>query len=764
MRRGFEWIADHPLIALGVISLVTVGFLIFIPSLTTDTDFSNYIDKDDPALRAMERAEGRYGDQSLLLIAVENDEGIFNVKTLTKIDRLQRRLEVIRGVDGITGPLNAQVVTGTATEIRVGPAAPDGAVPATPEALDAYRKRVLGSNTLRDYIVSSDGLAATLSIKLRPDADRIAVAKEVVEIVGEENTPPERIYIAGLSYMNVVLAGSMVKDLRVLLPLVILMIVCVLYGSFRSLRGVLLPLLVVSLSTVWALGLMAIFAIPVTIISFILPVILIAIGIAYGIHVLNRYYEEIDSGVDRRTAVVETGLRMVAPVSMAGLTTMAGFLSLLNSLLIPQRQFGLFAAAGVLAAMILSLVLIPAFLSLLSVPKRPVMKKKRGLSEWVFSFLERLVIHHRKAILVFSVALLGGFLAGLPFLQIETSQREFLGGESPVVQAMDAMARHFSGSEQLMIEIDTGEEGGLKEPKVLEQISALQEFLKTQGVRKTIALPDMIREMNQKFHADDPAYFVVPDSRKVISELLFLSTGNLGNMALGNYSAGEVMGLYPLESSAKQVALVRAIEDYLKRHFTGSVRAEMVGPTRVQSRLFSQIALSQLKSLGTSILAAGLIVVFLMSSLVAGLVSLIPLILTVAVNFGVMAYSGTPLNMATLMVSSIAIGIGIDYAIHFISRFRREVALGGSTEQALGITLRTTGRGIAANALALALGFIVLLVSSFKGTREFGLLIAMTMVISATSAFTIIPAILIVWKPRFLTRPDRMRFRNTVTK
>jgi hypothetical protein len=235
-------------------------------------------------------------------------------------------------------------------------------------------------------------------------------------------------------------------------------------------------------------------------------------------------------------------------------------------------------------------------------------------------------------------------------------------------------------------------------------------------------------------------------------------------MALGNYSAGEVMGLYPLESSAKQVALVRAIEDYLKRHFTGSVRAEMVGPTRVQSRLFSQIALSQLKSLGTSILAAGLIVVFLMSSLVAGLVSLIPLILTVAVNFGVMAYSGTPLNMATLMVSSIAIGIGIDYAIHFISRFRREVALGGSTEQALGITLRTTGRGIAANALALALGFIVLLVSSFKGTREFGLLIAMTMVISATSAFTIIPAILIVWKPRFLTRPDRMRFRNTVTK
>jgi len=265
----------------------------------------------------------------------------------------------------------------------------------------------------------------------------------------------------------------------------------------------------------------------------------------------------------------------------------------------------------------------------------------------------------------------------------------------------------------------------------------------------------MVRELNQKFHADDPAYYVIPQDRKLISQLLLLFTfqgGSLGNMTLGDFSAGEVMGLYPMEGSAEQVKLVQEVQEYLNSHFTGSIKAEMVGPTRVHSSLFARIAKSQITSLGASILAVGLIVTFLMGSIVAGLISLIPLALTVVINFGVMAYSGTSLNIATLMVSSIAIGIGIDYAIHFISRFRREVRAGKDGDQALQATIQTTGRGITYNALALALGFAILLVSAFKGMRDFGLLISMTMVISALSAFTVIPAILVTWRPKFLAR------------
>ena len=761
MRKFFSWIAAHPYIVIGIVLLITLGFLAFIPRLRTDTDFSNYIDRTDPTVMAMGRAEARYGAQSLLMVAVENEAGIFNLATLTKIGRLAESFEEIAGVDEVTSPLNAQVITGTEKAIKIGPASPGGAVPETPEEIAVYQERAMASNTVRDYLIATDSQAATVLIKLKIDADQIAVAKEIIAIVKNYDSPPEKVYITGMSYMNVVLSELMGKDLLILLPLVILVIVLVLYFSFWSVRGVLLPLLVVVLSTLWTLGLMAIFDVPVTIISFILPVILMAIGIAYCIHVLNYYYEVVKTGSDRRTAVIETGLHMTAPVSMTGFTTVAGFLSLVNSFLIPQRQFGVVTAIGVCAAMILSLVLIPALLSLLKVPERKAKKDDRGPITWVLSAIERLVIRRRRSVLVLSAILFVAFLAGLPLLQIETSEREFLGDSNPVVEGMELMKRHFSGSEQVMIEIDTGTTDGLLDPAVLNEIVALQGFLQEKGVNKTVSIADLVKEMNQKFHADDAAYYAIPDTPRLVSQLLFffsLQGGSLGNMALRDFSAGEVMGLYSMEGSAQRMNLVREIQTYLDSHFAGSTKAQMVGPTLVQSSLYSQIARSQITSLVTSIIAAGLIVSLLMGSLIAGLISLIPLLLTVVINFGVMAYSGTPLNMATLMVSSIAIGIGIDYAIHLISRFRREVLAGKSMDNALRSTIQTTGRGIAYNAIALAFGFIILLVSSFKGTNSFGLLIAMTMVISALSAFTVIPAILITWRPAFLFRsPWKMR-------
>lgn len=755
MRRFFEAIADHPCVTMGVVLVITLAFLAFIPRLRTDTDFSNYIDRSDPTIVAMERAENRYGSQSLFMVAVENEAGIFNTATLTKIYQMQQRFEEIPSVDEVTGPLNAQVITGTETALSVGPAAANEAVPETAEAMAGYKERAMTSSTVRDYIVASDGQAGVIVIKLKSDAEELAVARQIAAIVKQFDLPPDQIHISGLPYMNLVLAESMGKDLRILLPLVILIIVAVLYASFGSLRGVLLPLLVVSLSTVWALGMMAICNVPITIISFILPVILMAIGIAYCIHVLNRYYEAIAAGMDRRDAVVLTGLHMASPVAMAGLTTMAGFLSLVNSFLIPQRQFGVFTAVGVLAAMALSLVLILALLAVLKVPTKKVHQNDPGMLARSLGVLGRVILRYRRTVLIVAAVLFVAFSAGFPLLRVETSEREFLGEESPVVQAIAVMDRHFSGSEQVMIEIDTGTRDGLKDPAILNKMVELEEFLKRLGVKKTISLADMVAEMNQKFHADDPAYYVIPEDRKLVSQLLLLFTfqgGRLGNMALADFSAGEVMGLYSVAGSAEQVKLAREVQAYLDQRFTGPVRAEMVGPTRVQASLFSCIAKSQMTSLGTSILAAGLIVTLLMASVVAGLVSLIPLALTVAINFGVMAYSQTPLDMATLMVSSIAIGIGIDYAIHFIARFRREYRTKKDAQKALQETFKTTGRGITYNAVALAGGFIILLFSSFKGTNNFGLFIAMTMVISAVSAFTVIPAIFVTACPKFLTR------------
>ncbi len=753
MKKIVEWIVDHSFIIIGFIVFLTIGFGIFLPQLTMETNFKDYLSKEDPAVKAMERAEDRYGSQTFFMIAVKNEDTIFKTSTLEKIKKMSREFEDIVGVEEVTGPLNAQVIIGKEKSLVVSSAAPNGEVPTTEEAMQEYKERVMGSRMIRNRFVAGDGKAAAISIELKKDADQVEAAKGVIDVV-EKYRGPESILISGLPYMNLVLSQSMGRDLRIMLPLVILVIVAVLYLSFWSLRGVLLPLLVVSLSTVWTVGAMAITKVPFTIISFILPVILMAIGIAYCIHVLNKYYEEISHGKSRREAVVETTMMMVSPVSMAGLTTAAGFLSLISSFLIPQRQFGIFTAFGVGIAMLLTLIFIPALLSILKLPQRKMDIKKGPLGK-VLSGFDWLVRRHRKLVLGVAMVIFVVCVIGTLMVRVETSQKEFLGENHPVVKGTEVMDEHFSGSEQVVIEVDTERQDGLKDPAVLKKMVDLEQWLLNKPgvqINKTISITNLVREMNQTFHADDPNFYRIPETQQEAEELLFLFTfggGDLGNMALGNFSAGELIGFYNTMGSSKLVKLKTEVQNYLDENFS-VLRAEMVGGTRLGATLFDKIVTSQITSLVTAILAAGLIVALLMGSLIAGLISLIPLVMTVVVNFGVMGFSNTPLDMATLMISSIAVGIGIDYAIHFISRFKEEYSQGQTPKQSLSSTLHTTGRGITYNAVALTLGFAVLLFSTFKGTANFGLLISMTMVVSAVSAFTIIPAILLTLEPKFL--------------
>jgi len=519
--------------------------------------------------------------------------------------------------------------------------------------------------------------------------------------------------------------------------------VAVLFLSFMNLRGVLIPITVVILSVVIAMGVMALAGFPMTMVSFIAPVLLLAIGIADGIHVLNRYNEEIAAGTPKRKAILRTMSEMKGPVIMTSLTTAAGFLSLLSSFFIPQKQFGLITAVGVLAAMVFSLFLIPAILSILRPPK--VRRKGRVRP------LTRVVIRHRRAVLVIAVLIIAAMAAGLPRLRVETSNEEFLGKDHPAIKILKFVDQHFSGGMQVMVEIDTGRRDGLKD---------LEGFLTQNGVRKTISLTGLVREMNQKFHADDPDYYTIPDDRGLISQLLLLFSfqgGKLGDMALGDFSAGTVLGIYPMGSSADVSRLARTVQGYLDEHFQGDVRARMIGPTILMNRMFTRMTQSQMIGLGTTVVVVGIIVTLLMGSVVAGLIALIPLVLTVAVSMGIMAYTGAPLDLMTLMVSAIAVGIGVDYSIHFISRFRREYRADGDGERALQATIRSVGRGISYNALTVALGFFILVFASFKGTRAFGLEIALTMVVSAISAISIIPAILLEVRPRFLMRPGWKR-------
>lgn len=771
MRRLAGWIVDHPRWVIAGVALLTVGFATLVPQIRFEQDFEAFLPQDDPAVIALQRAEDRYGDQKLFMVAIEADDTIFKPATLAKIREMEERFEQIAEVDEVRGPTNSQVIYGSETAITVSTALSE--IPQTAEELEAYKRRVLGDRLLRGAVVSEEGQAGGILIRLKAgEEDTVGVVSQVVAIA-EQYQGPERIYVGGMPRLNQFISESMKRDLMILFPLMALVIVGVLYLSFNSLRGILLPLATVVLSAIWKVGTMALFGAPFTPFSFIAPIVLLAVGTAYGIHVLNKYCEEAHKdGRTRREILIATITAMISPTAMASLTTLAGFLALLTSTLSPQREFGVFTGVGVLYAAILALTLIPAILALLEAPpkeKRSVLSRllqgRNGLAR-----LAHLVEALPVAILIVAALISVVWAVGLPRLRVETSPKEFLGKEHPVLQALDVLDRHFGGSLQTAIEIDTGRGDGLKEPEVLKKMLALQEFLEQQpGVQRTVSLTNLVRELNQKFHAEDLAYYAIPEDRKLVAQLLLLFTfqgGSLGQMALTDFSSGEVIAVMAWMSSPKIQQLVTNIQKYLDEQFGNgaiasvrasdgsqfSIKAEQVGMSLVFARLISQIQQSQVWSLTASIGISWLIVALLMGSAVAGLLCIIPLVLTIIAKFGVMSYVGLPLDMSTMMIGSIAIGIGIDYAIHFVERYRKEFAHDREARRALEQTLAHTGAGITYNALALMLGFAVLLFSTFKGLNIFGLLIALTMVISSTSAFTVIPAILLLWRPAFLTR------------
>lgn len=773
VNRLIKFAVDRPVWTIIASLIVMIAFLYPIQFLTQETDFAEFMPDDDPIIQLMDEAEARYGRTFGIMVMVLNEESVFNLTTLGKIEAMTDEFEKIPGVIGVTTALNSQVITGTETSLNVQSAAPSGETPQTDEELAEFRTRVEGSRMLEGNVISSNGKASSINIELGVGADEYAVTPLIEEIVESHQGNGDEFFMYGDAYFDTLMSKEMATDTTVLLPLSLLLMVAILFVSFLTLRGVAIPIAVVILSVIVAMGAMALMGFPITMVSFIAPVLLLAIGIADGIHVLNRYNEEVakvkvrldplekrtkeELKAARRQAILDTMADMKGPVVMTSLTTAVGFLSLLTAFFLPQRHFGVVTAIGVLAAMVFSLVLIPALLSVLKLPRiRNINKGLRPMTRFLLAF-ERAIIRFRKLVLIVAVGVLAVMIAGIPMLRVETSNEEFLGRDHPAIQILTFVDEHFSGGMQVSVEFDTGRRDGLKDPAVLNQMIELEEFLVANGVMKTISVTSLVREMNQKFNSDDPAYYVIPDNQSTVSQLLLLFTfqgGSLGDMALGDFSAGTVFGMYSMGSSKDVSVLAVAVQDYLDENFPegGELRVRMIGATTLMHHMFSRMTSSQLVGLATTVVAVTILVSILMGSVIAGLIAAIPLILTVTFSMGIMAYTGAPLDMMTLMVSVIAVGIGVDYSIHFISRFRREYRVDGDATRSLQKTIRHTGRGITYNALTVALGFFILIFASFKGIRMFGMQIALTMAISALSAISVIPAILMQWQPKFLSR------------
>ena len=771
IKRTARWIARHPIWILSGIALITIFFGIFAPQVEFLTDMEKMLPKGNPVIDRFDEAKETFGSQSVILIAMTAPEGgsVFDLATLRKLYDLTAALEALEEeglADDVLSPANMDVVQGTATALVVGPILSH--TPETEEDAQAFRERALSERQIAGNFVLEDGSAALIMVKVAPEVEgnqaKIDQLMQEVEQVLDRFRGPEEFYLTGnppiMYYMNT----YMRQDLGFLLPIVIGVVLVVLLVSFKRLRGMALPLMVVLVAVIWVVGLVSLTGGKLTMVSIFLPILLVAVGSAYGIHVVNDYFERVRSWKEEREELVAQVVEEMAnPVFAAALTTAAGFLTLLSAFLIPIREFGLYSAAGVMFSFILSLTLIPAVLALLPLPKGDKVGSFKVIPDVGTRFAR--AIQKRGAILVLILAavVFGAFLALVPRLSVESNMARYFREDSPVIQGMNFVEDKFGGSVQMSVIVDTGRRDGIKDPAVLKFMDQLQAYMEDQGiVGSTSSLVDLVKETNYTLHGDDDAYYVIPETTRAVAQLLLmyeLGGGEvLRSMVTRTFSQAQITATVRSVSTKAMEGFLADVHRFIDEHAPPGVTAYTTGSLEVYIELSHKLVHSQIVSLFTSFAAVGAIVAVLMGSLAAGLFALVPLAVAVVGNFGTMVLAGANLDMATVMIASIVVGIGVDYGVHVITRYRRERQAGKDHVQALETTYRTAGRAVVYNAVTLATGFLVLLLSRFGAMSTLGWLVALTMLTSSLGALLILPAIFALSQPGFLTSRAVLRW------
>ena len=745
MQRWIKLVLDRPWVFISAVIAVTISAAILLPRLTFDASIEAMIPSDDPVLAELETIADDFGSQELFLIALRTDN-IFNPDTLSKIADLTEELELLPGIKEVQNPFNAQLVESGFLGIEIRPVTAN--IPQSNQEIEEFRDEILRSPYV-GRLVTADGRGAALLVDLENTGHSRSRVLNSIESLVEKQTGPEEIYIVGDSYVLHYTEKAMKEDLRNLIPFVVVIIAAVLYFTFRSFLGILIPLAAVGASLVWTVGLMALWDIPVSIISMVMPVILVTLGIASSIHILNKYQESLERGLPKREALEETFAVITSPVVMAVLTTAAGFGSLITAFVHPIREFGVLTGLGVLIAMGLSLTLIPAILILVKPPhKKAEAEERRGLLDKLLSTLTRWTIFNPRrviaAILIFFLVLGAGAFR----LTLESNIINYFGDSSPVKKGASVIEEVFGGSMQISVVVDSGEEDGIKEPAVLREIVSIQNYLNSfDTINNAVSVADVVRELNQALWDGDPSFYEIPETREGVAQqlLLFSMQGGSGLDSLVSYDYSRALITAQMKTLDAHMlsAVITEVETYLDDHYGNSeLEVSLIGAPKVMMRLMSRYVQTQISSLLTSVLAVGFIVSALMRSVSLGLLSLTPLVFTVVINFGIMGYAGIPLDAVTSIIASLAIGIGVDYAVHYLSRYRLELSKHGNKAAALENTGRSAGRGIFFNAVALITGFLVLVFSHFKAISIFGVLISATMVISSLAALLVIPLLL----------------------
>jgi hypothetical protein len=748
VHRVIGYSATRPWRVLLTLALLSALALTQLPHLRLHISAEGMTLEGDPAKALLAQTQATFGADEPLSVFFRDPDLLTEPKLLQVKAALARiaSLPQVARVESLFTAKNVKSVDGQVTSRPYLDRLPASEDEAAQVLRDATRNPLIARNLL-----STDGQAMMALVSLHRKPEVADFEEQAVTAVEAALQPLgggiAESFVIGSPYVRVAITESIHRDQWRVLPLALGVSVLTLALALRRVNAALVPLLTAGVTILWTLGLMAAVGIPVSILTSIVPALIVIVGSSEATHLLADYYGGLEEGLGTRGALLRMGESLGLAVLLTFGTTYVGFLSTAASGIELLRDFGLVSSTALLLNFAVTVTLIPAYLSL---AERHPAGAARGRT-FADSGLQRLAVRLAGAVIAHRWVTLGllGLVAlvwlwGAAQVRVNNDPLDYFASDSPTVQRLERLRTSLAGAESFSIVVRADIRGTFQQVYYLQQLRRIQEYLATSGrFDLSMSFADFVAFVNAVMEEDRSGRLRLPETDDVVREyLLFVDHKDVAPYVSADYSMARILVRHGMSSSGELRDALAGLNAFVQREVDPGLHVEVTGDAVLAQRATDNIAYGQASSLALMFFVIWLVVSLLYVNAKAGLIAVVPMLFPIAALFGVMGYAGIPLDTSTAMVASISLGICDVLYLHFMARYQQHTKVHGDQERALRDTVREEVLPMVSTAVALALGFAVFAASSFPPVVHFGLLSAMVLLIALLVTLVLLPILL----------------------
>jgi hydrophobe/amphiphile efflux-3 (HAE3) family protein len=795
IEKWFEHLAHviyrHRILTLVIMLALSIILIAQIPKITIDTSTEGFLHDADPALQAYNKFRDQFGRDEVIIIAIKAQE-VFDFRFLKSLKALHEDLEDnVPYLEDINSLISARNTRGESNELIVEDFLENW--PSDQKELAILKNRALSNPMYKNLLLSEDGRFTTIVIQTQshsalgqeidvleefedsspapdenaknaaPDREYFTdeqnsqVVAAVQQIVKKYDASDFTIYVAGSPVVTHFLKQAMMSDMRKFVLLAVATVAVLLFFMFRRITGVVFPLLIVIFSLLSTVGIMAITGTAIKVPTQILPSFLLAVGVGTSVHILSVFFQRYNAKENKEQAIAHAMGHSGLAIVMTNVTTACGLMSFATSEVAPIADLGIFAGIGVLIAFINTIILLPALIALVPIrPKKGCNSSPKGtLMDRLLTFISHFSTEHPRAILTVSAVVVCVSLAFAAGIRFSHDPPRWFPRNNSIRVASETLDHEMHGTINLEVIIDTAKENGFYEPDILNRLEEAVLFAEDQTykdvfVGKAWSLTTILKEINRALHENRSEFYTVPQNKDLIAQefLLFENSGSddLEDVVDSQFSKTRFSMKGPFKDSVHYGTLLNTVDRYFRDKFPNT-DIELTGMIVLLSKTINNAIRSMAKSYVIALVVITILMMVLIGKIRIGLLSMIPNLTPIVLMLGIIGATPVSMDLFTMMVASIAIGLAVDDTIHFMHNFRRYYEQTGDPKLAVYKTLHTTGRAMLVTTIVLSIGFFIFVFADMNNLFNFGLLTSFTILMALLADYLVAPALMVLVNP-----------------